>query len=737
MTNMLSFQNNQIHLFLAITALCSISGTLTKGAEKEATLKDQLIVADPGPAFLASPTQAVFMPPMMKWQDWGYSPLWVNKPQPVSKDLPSTWKTKVHFDQKMGRSRAIVKFPKGTDLYGSGEVFGALRRNNTKIGIWNTDNYAYGTDGARRLYQSHPWMMGVREDGTAFGVIADTTWRATLEVTDTEIIFDSEGPVFPVIVLEGKTPQDVLTQLSERIGTIALPPLWSLGYQQSRFSYETAEKGLGIAREFRKRKIPADVIWMDIDYMDGYRVFTINKERFPDPMAYSKSLHKMNFKGVWMIDPGVKADPNYFVFQSGNENDVWVKKTDTKTDFVGPVWPGDCKFPDFTRAETRKWWASLYKKFIQKNGVDGIWNDMNEPAVFNYPGHTMPVNNHHRGDDQLKPGPHVQYHNIYGMMMMAATRDGMMAAQPDKRPFLLSRANFLGGHRYGATWTGDNCSTESHMKMSIPMNLNLGMSGQPFSGPDLGGFGSNASPDLFGQWVSFGVFFPFTRAHACKGTNLKEPWSFGLEVEEIARIAIQRKYRLIPYYYTLFQQSAKNGQPIMKPTFFADPLDKKLRDEQTTFLIGEDLLVIPTFARNSNLPSGNWKIFTLLNENKDANDKQATLKIRPGAIIPLGEVVQSTEEPMLETVTLIVNLDAQGKALGRLYQDSGDGYGYKAGDYNITHYSAEQTTDGIRVSSRIVEGSRPTATKKLIVRLLTSEGEKTAETVPGQDVIIK
>lgn len=717
--------------------LCSSPYVLGKGAEKEATLKDQLVVNDPDPAFLVSPSQAVFMPPLVKFQDWEYSPLWEKKPRPVSRNLPKDWKIKVHFDENMGRSRAIVKVPQGTDLYGQGEVFGDLRRNNTKIGIWNTDNYGYGRDKAQRLYQAHPWMLGVREDGTAFGVMADTTWRATLEATDTEITFDSEGPAFPILVIEGKSPQDVLAQLGDRVGTMALPPLWSLGYQQSRFSYETTEKGLNIAREFRNRKIPADVIWMDIDYMDGYRVFTINKKRFPDPMSYSKALHEMNFKGVWMIDPGVKVDPEYSVFQSGNEHDVWVKKPDMKTDFVGPVWPGDCKFPDFTRTETRTWWSGLYEDFIRKNGVDGIWNDMNEPAVFNYPGHTMPVNNYHRGDDQLKPGPHVQYHNIYGMLMMSATRDGMMAAQPDKRPFLLSRANFLGGHRYGATWTGDNLSTEEHMKMSIPMTLNMGMSGQPFNGPDLGGFGNDASPELFEQWVSFGVFFPFTRAHACKGTSQKEPWAFGSEVEDVARTAIERKYRLIPYFYTLFQQSTKNGQPVMKPTFFADPADKKLRDEQSTFLIGDDLLVIPAFAKNPDLPSGNWLSVTLLAGGKDAHGKQATLKVRPGSIIPLGEVVQSTAEPMLETTTLIVNLDDQGKAQGELYQDSGDGYGYKSGDYSITSYTAEKTPEGVRVSSRIKEGSRPTATKKLVVRVLTPQGEKTAEAVPGKDVFVK
>lgn len=714
-----------------------------KAKEGEVSLETQLISKEPGGSYLASETEAIFFPPLFKHENWGANPMWEKKPEPKQK-LPDTWKTKVGFDVAYGRSRAILRAPEGTDFYGTGEVMGKLRRNNTKVALWNTDNYAYGTDEGRRLYQSHPWVLGVRPDGTAFGMLADTTWRALLEITDKEVIVDSEGPVFPVIVIEGKDPEDVMKQLAERIGTIKLPPLWALGYQQSRWSYETPEKGLTVARSFREKKIPADVIWMDIDYMDGFRVFTFNPKTFADPKSYSDALHDLNFKGVWMIDPGVKVDENYAVFKSGNENDVWVKKGNQQDDFVGPVWPGDCKFPDFTREETRQWWAGLYDEFMNKNGLDGIWNDMNEPAVFQSPGHTMPVDNHHRGDGTLPPGPHVKYHNIYGMLMLKASSDGMLAAQPDKRPFLLSRANFLGGHRYGATWTGDNVSSERDEHLSIPMCLNIGLSGQPFIGPDLGGFGNNLDPKLWKEWVSFGVFFPFCRAHAAKGTNDKEPWAFGKELEDHARTAIERRYRLLPYIYTLFEESSRNGMPVMRPTFFAAPSDLALRDEETSFLLGKDVLVIAPFAENPDLPKAvgegeskaDWLPLTLLNENADADPAQAQLKLRPGAILPVGQLVQHTGEPMLTTTTLVINLDDKGTATGTLYEDGGNGFEYAKGDYARTSYTATTQDGNVTVTAQVTDGERKPSTERLVIRILTPKGEIRGEGTPDKPIII-
>lgn len=692
-----------------------LMGVVAMAQAQEATLTNQLVVNKPGAAVTVGESQVYFLADKMKWSDIDFSPMWVNPPRAVSMEKPKGWSIKVRSDERWGRYRMIVEVPKGADLYGMGEVMGPLRRNNTKVALWNTDNYVYTRDGGRRLYQSHPWVMGVREDGSAFGVLADTTWRGTLEATDSEIIFDCEGPVFPVLVMEGKDPLDVLRQLADRTGYMALPPLWSLGNHQCRWSYMNEKEGLDVVKEFRERKLPLDVLWQDIDYMDGYRVFTFSKKAFPDPRAYIEKLHAQSVKSVWMIDPGIKVDPAYATYQSGNEHDVWVKTRDHKTDFIGPVWPGDCKFPDFTRAETRQWWVEQNIAYINQFGLDGIWNDMNEPAVFSAPGQTMPPDNHHRGDANMLPGPHTKYHNVYGLLMLGATRDALLKAKPDKRPFTLTRSNFMGGQRYGATWTGDNASSDAHMKLSIPMSITLGLSGQPFSGPDIGGFGGSCTASLLEDWYSVGVFYPFVRNHAVKGSARQEPWVFGEGTEQVVRTALERRYRLLPYLYTAFRQSSRDGSPVMRPLFFADVKDKSLRAEEEAFMLGSDLIVIPAFAKNPALPKGNWKEIKLLESGEDA--KQAKILLRPGAILPLGNLVQSTEEPMLEALTLLINPDSNGNASGTLYEDAGDGFGYQQGDYRLTTFTYS-TEKGLATRA---EGNRPSAVKRVIVHSV-SEG---------------
>ena len=250
----------------------------------------------------------------------------------------------------------------------------------------------------------------------------------------------------------------------------------------------------------------------------------------------NRDLHIRGFHSAWMIDPGAKVDPDYFVYKSGTENDIWVKTADGKN-FTGDAWPGAAAFPDFTYPKANKWWRSLYKDFLAQ-GVDGVWNDVNEPQINDTPNKTMPENNFHRGGGKIPAGTHLQYHNVYGFLMVKASREGIMDVRPEKRPFILTRSNFLGGQRYAATWTGDNGSSWEHLKMSVPMSLTLGLSGQPFSGADIGGFLFNANADLFGNWIGFGAFYPFARGHACAGTNNKEPWAFGKEIEDASRLSL-------------------------------------------------------------------------------------------------------------------------------------------------------------------------------------------------------
>lgn len=596
--------------------------------------------------------------------------------------------------------KSCVTFDVGdADLYGIGESEGALRRNDEKIFFWNTDNPSGIVREGRQMYQSHPWVMGVRKDGSTFGIIADNTWKSTVCTKGNRVRFCSEGPAFRVVVIERENPREMMRTLAELTGKMELPPLWALGYQQCRFSYYPQDRVAGLADTLRNHRIPCDVIWMDINYMDGFRIFTFDPKGFSNPRKLNDYLHKKDFKTVYMIDPGVKAEEGYFVDDQGRNGNYFV--LDKKGNFYeGDVWPGACHFPDFTMPQVRSWWSGLYKDFMAQ-GVDGVWNDMNEPSVFVDFGGTMPKSNIHRGGDGLPQGSHLRYHNMFGYLMVKASREGILAANPDKRPFVLSRANFLGGQRYAAMWTGDNYSDYESMKMSVPMCLNIGLSGQPISGPDIGGFMHDCTGELLRHWTAQGVYFPFVRNHTCDDTVQQEPWAFGKETEDICRTAIERRYRLLPYYYTLFEEASRTGIPVMRPVFWADFQDLNLRGEQQAFLIGDDLLVIPRWSENPALPGGDWERFSF----EDADDGyQSYLAIRPGAAIPVIDVIQSTEDYSTKHLSVIVNPDAEGRAEGMLYDDEGDGFRYRNGGFARYEFKAETEGDVLTLSVEKIDG---------------------------------
>ncbi|MFP4282497.1 MAG: TIM-barrel domain-containing protein [Opitutales bacterium] len=639
--------------------------------------------------------------------------------------IPADWTLRPAFFDDGQRRGVTIAMPPEVDLYATGEVTGPLLRDGQTIELWNTDNYEYTKADGRRLYQSHPWVLGLRPDGSAFGLLFDTTWRSTLETGEAEVVFETEGPLFRVVIIERTWPQGVMAALADLTGRMPLPPRWALGFHQCKYSYYPDARVREIADEFRARELPCDVIWMDIDYMDGFRVFTFDPEHFPDPAATNRYLHESGFKSIWMIDPGVKLDPGYDVYDTGTAADVWVQDAQHET-FVGPVWPGDCVFPDYTMPHARAWWAGLYEDFIA-TGIDGVWNDMNEPAVFREDtGWTMPEDNWHRGGGDLAPGPHLRYHNVYGMLMVKASREGILAANPQKRPFVLTRANYLGGHRYAATWTGDNAATWHYLKLSVPMSLSLGLSGQPFNGPDIGGFSRNADPVLYGHWIALGAFYPFSRAHSDNESDDKEPWVFGPEIERVAQTALFRRYRLLPYLYTLMHEASVRGQPVMQPVFFADPADARLRTEEEAFLLGPDLLVVPRWAHDPQLPAGNWRTVRLLGGTREDDAYQPVLHLRPGAILPLGKVVHNTTEPSLDPLTLLVSLDAAGRARGTLYEDAGEGFAYREGAYSLSHYEATTENGVVSVRLRAREGRLAVEPRRVRVELVTDEGVRVA-----------
>jgi len=675
--------------------------------------------------------------PSVKSQPLAPFPAYVVEPEaigPASGEL----RTRPHF-ASAGRRRKLVRvpLPEGTSLYGTGEVAGRLLRSGTKISCWNTDAFGYD-DTTPSLYQSHPFVLGVRRDGSAFGVICESTYRTDLDLT-AGLLFRCYGPSPAVTVIERDSPQEVLGALAELTGFMPLPPKWALGYQQCRYSYEPADRVREIARNFRERDLPCDVIWMDIDYMDGYRCFTFDPHAFREPHHLNDDLHQMGFKAVWMIDPGLKVDPDYFAYAQGREGGHFV--TDAGgVEYRGHVWPGACAFPDFLNAGARAWWASLYKDFMA-TGIDGVWNDMNEPAVFvehSDPSvvpeaRTMPLTNRHRADEDLGgPGDHARYHNLYGMQMVRASREGIEAANPDKRPFVLTRSSFLGGQRYAATWTGDNVSDWPHLHWSLTMALNLGLSGQPFVGPDIGGFAEECGPELFARWMGLGCLLPFARGHSIKESRDHEPWSFGPDVEHTSRLALQRRYRLMPYLYTLFREAASTGLPVVRPLFFHDPENTSLRDVDDVFTLGSDVLVRARVHEDRDwiapLPPGFWPSFELADRDDtddpdhDHHPELPVLHLRAGAIVPVGPAMAYTDEKPLDPLTLLIALDESGSATGRLYEDAGDGFGYRRGDFLLTTYEAVTEDGAVHVRVADTEGSWPRRARSVRVRLFRPDG---------------
>jgi alpha-glucosidase len=610
---------------------------------------------------------------------------------------------------------AWVSTADGTSVYGTGEIAGPLRRNCTVTEAWAKQPFRIDDDGtpvpnyderSKSLYQAHPWVLAVRRDGTSFGLLADTTYRLEMDLTD-GIRFRCSEP-FPVIAIEGDDPPTVLRRLAQLTGTMELPPRWTLGYHQSRFSYHPDREVQRIAGEFRARQIPCDGLWIDIHYMDAYKVFTFDPDGFPDPAATNAFLHDRGFKSVWILDPAVKVEDGYDAYEDGRAGQHFVVDADGR-EYHAWTWPGDAAFPDFTRPETRRWWMEQTVDFLNHD-MDGLWVDLNEPSPILPHGAELPEDLVHRGGGDIAPGIHAQYHNVYGMLMSEATRDAMLAARPERRPFVLTRSSYLGGHRYAATWTGDNVASVDHLRWSVSMVLNLGLSGQPNSGPDIGGFAGTPSSELYAHWIGLGAFLPFCRTHHGLHGD-QEPWSFGAEVEEVARVALQRRYRLLLYLYTVFWDAATTGLPVARPLFFADPSDPSLIDVDGPFLLGPDVLVQPVLepgrAHPTVTPGGTWRPFTLVGEDPHAEPAHPILRLREGAALPVGPGGETTEQAFDGPLTLIASLDRNGTAIGRLYEDAGDGYGYRTGEYRLTTYEVKRRDTGAVVRVIDCEGNLP------------------------------
>ncbi len=631
-------------------------------------------------------------------------------------------------------------------FFGLGDKVGPLDRRNQAFTDWNTDAFGW-QESTDPIYKSIPFFLSWNQ-GRVLGVLFDNTWRASFdfgkELANAYSFGAPDGPV-DYYLLYGPGPKQVLEEYAWLTGPTPLPPLWSLGYQQSRYSYYPETKVREIADRLRADKIPTDAIYLDIDYQQNNRPFTVNRERFPAFEKMIKDLAVQHFRVVAITDLHIAAlpDAGYAPYDSGVAGDHFVKRPGGLT-YVAKVWPGDSVFPDFTRLETRSWWGSLYKDFVA-DGIAGFWNDMNEPAIFGVDSKTMPGNIQHRIDEpgfEKRTATHLEIHNVYGMENSRATYDGLRTLEPNVRPFVLTRASYAGGQRYAATWTGDNSSTWNHLRLTTPMLENLGLSGFALSGADVGGFAGSPQPDLLTKWLEVAAFQPIDRDHTAVGTNDQEPWVNGPEHEAIRRRAIEERYRLMPYLYTTAEEMSRTGLPIERPLFLEFPDAAQDRhpidlDAQSEFLFGPDILVATAPYPDEldkyevQLPPGIWYDYWTgeridrsiaieshdPEQKKEAQPQAGSVAFKPfmvqprtsmlpvyargGSIIPIAPLTQSTMETPVGPLILRVYVGEDCK--GTLYQDDGKSYDFKQGKYLriASTCSLEDNTLHVRVGPHV------------------------------------
>ena len=484
-------------------------------------------------------------------------------------------------------------------FFGLGEKSGPVDKRGRFWTNWNSDIPAYRND-TDPLYCGIPFFIG-HSAGQAFGVFFANSDRSTFNLGaggKRLFSFGAESGALRYFVFLGPTVKDVIGRYTALTGRMSLPPKWALGYQQCRWSYYPEYEIRDVAKEFRQRGIPADVLYFDIHHMDAYKVFTWHPEWFPQPKKLLSDLHAQGFKTVTIVDPGVKIEKGYDMFEEGVAGDLFLKYLDGAL-FEGQVWPGWCHFPDFRKLATRQWWGAR-NAVARENGVDGFWNDMNEPALW---GREMPF-----VVDGIKA-----LHNVYGLLMAQATHDGLTQADPTLRPFVVTRAGWAGIQRYSAVWTGDNSSTWDDLALSIRTNLGLGLSGVPFVGCDVGGFIGRPDPELYTRWMQAASLSPFMRSHTTHDSPDQEPWSFGEETERRCREAIERRYSLLPYLYTQVHLSHESGLPILRPLWLEFPNDTTAyqHEFQHQFMVGEHLLAAPVIQAGQRfqkvyLPKGDW-----------------------------------------------------------------------------------------------------------------------------------
>jgi len=586
-------------------------------------------------------------------------------------------------------------------IYGNGEKYSWINQLGTKTSHYNTDVLFHNPVHHPLLKEMHtaiPFYLGLAP-GFAYGIYFDNSYRSEFDFGKTDpgkISFKAEGGHIDYYFIYGPTAGDVLKGYALITGAHPLPRKNFLGYHQSRFSYENEKEVFSVAENLRKHGIPCDVLHLDIAYMDDYKVFTVDPERFKNLKRLAKKLKRMGFSLVVNINPGVKIDNWFQVYSQGKTMKYFVTNPDGEI-YEGAVWPGPAVYPDFLRSEVRRWWRSQHQEFLS-GGIDGIWNDMNEPSDFSRASGTLPGDAVHINDGGEKKS-HAEVHNIYGLLQARVSREAMERYKPQERAFVLTRAAFAGSQRYSALWTGDNASLWEHLEISIPMILNLGLSGIPFAGADVGGYRGDCSEELMVRWMQLGAFLPFFRNHSEIGTARQEPWHYSDETLKLIRKYIKLRYRFITYFYNLFRESSITGAPVVRPLFYHYQDDPRTYNINDQFLLGENVMVCPVTrpgidSRQVYLPEGLWYNYWTGKKIKggrhlacEAPLETLPLFVRAGAVLPQDHDAQyiKTGKPVTvdgigaDKITMHFYTGADGYY--NLYVDDGISYDYLQGEY--------------------------------------------------------
>lgn len=577
-------------------------------------------------------------------------------------------------------------------FYGLGDKTGFINKRGYEYENWNSDLPQAHTESFPALYKSIPFLI-CKKKNAVFGLFFDNSFRSIFNLgkeSEDYFFYGAEGGNLDCYIIGGNTMVEVVSGYTYLTGTTPLPQRWTLGLQQSRWGYESASDLLEVARGYRNHRIPCDAIHLDIDYMQGFRVFTWNEKQYGPIERLTGDLKSLGFKPVCIIDPGTKYEKEYFMYEEGVLGDYFVKDAEGKL-YVNAVWPGDANFPDFGRSEVREWWASHHEGLLS-NGIMGIWNDMNEPASFH--GELPEDVQMHFEERQTT---HEEMHNLYGHFMAKATYEGIKEIS-GRRPFVITRACYAGTQKYSTVWTGDNQSLWSHLQMMIPQLCNLGLSGFAFCGADVGGFGADCTKELMCRWIEAACFSPLFRNHSARGTKRQEPWQFGEECVDITRKYVELRYRFLPYIYDLFYQGTKTGLPVMRPLVLHYEDDPEVQNMNGEFLVGENILVAPVVVEGENkkivyLPEGVWYDYWTGEcfqgrqyIMKDAPLETLPIYIKAGSIIPTYDPVQYIGQRTYTTLRL---LTTPGVASWNHYLDNGKDFRYKDGKYNLYHFEKD------------------------------------------------